>query len=211
MVDYLEAVRRDGAATLRLCSGDPTRAIASCPGWTATDLVNHLVETFAGTITGFGEDSAAGPDEALARALDLLVPSSDEARAVAQECAIHRWDASVAFDVDYSIEAALAVDSIPSFFEEAWPMLLDHLGRPAGHGETLHLHRTDGEGEWLVTLGDRPVVTGGHHKADVAVRGTASDLLLWLWGRMDPPEIHGDRSVLEGIRNPAGRFLSPGF
>lgn len=211
MVNYVEAVRRDAAATFQLCGGDPERVIASCPGWTATDLVNHLVETFAGTVTGFGEAEGVGPEEALRRALDALVPGSDEARAVAQECAIHRWDASVAFGVDYSVEPELAADSIPSFFEEAWPMLLDYLGRPAGHGETLHLHRTDGEGEWLVTLDHRPVVTGGHHKADVAVRGTASDLLLWLWGRMDPPEIQGDRAVLEGIRNPAGRFLSPGF
>lgn len=211
MLDYVAAIRRDASATYELCGRDPSRYIESCPGWTAADVVNHLLETFAGTITGFGDATGVSPDDALARAVEIVVPGSDEAKAVAQECAIHRWDAATAFGVEYSVEPELACDAIPSFFEDAWPMLLDYLRRPAGHGETLHLHRTDGEGEWLVTLDERPVVSVGHHKADAAVRGTASDLLLWLWGRMDPPEIIGDRAVLEGIRNPAGRFLSPGF
>ena len=211
MLDYLAAVRRDATATVELCAQDLARPIVSCPEWTAADLVNHLVETFAGAIPNFGDATGVDVDTALARAQDMLDNASEEARAVAQECAIHRWDAAQAFGVDYSVEPELACDSIPSFFEDAWPMLLDYLKRPAGTGQTLHLHRTDGEGEWLVTLAERPVVTLEHLKADVAVRGTASDLLLWLWGRMDPPEVFGDVSVLESIRNPTGRFLSPGF
>ncbi len=214
MVDYLAAVRRDAGAIFEMCGAEPGRAIPSCPGWTAADLTTHLLDTFAGEIAGYPDPAdELAPPEALEVALDLLSrdPRSDVARAVAQESAVHRWDAACAFAIDYSVEPELACDSIPSFFEDAWPMLLDYLKRPAGSGQTLHLHRTDGEGEWLVTLSERPVVTREHRKADVAVRGTASDLLLWLWGRMDPPEVLGDVSVLEGIRNPAGRFLSPGF
>lgn len=214
MVDYVAAVRRDAGAIFELCASEPARTIASCPGWTAADVVAHLIDTFAGEIAGYGEIAGElAPPEALQVALDLLSrdPTSEIARAVAQESAVHRWDATSAFGVDYSVEPELACDSIPSFFEDAWPLLLDYLKRPAGTGQTLHLHRTDGEGEWLVTLADRPIVTREHRKADVAVRGTASDLLLWLWGRMDPPEVLGDVTVLEAIRNPAGRFLSPGF
>lgn len=214
MVDYIAAVRRDAGAIFELCATDPGRAVTSCPGWTAADVSSHLVEMFAGEIAGYPERAGemAG-SEVLDVALDLLSadPESDTARALAQESAIHRWDAACAFGLDYSVESELACDSIPSFFEDAWPMLLDYLKRPAGTGQTIHLHRTDGEGEWLVTLAERPIVTREHRKADVAVRGTASDLLLWLWGRMDPPEVHGDVGVLESIRNPAGRFLSPGF
>ena len=210
-MDYVAAIERDAAATFELCSRDPARRITSCPEWTAKDLVEHLIETFEGTITGFGEGTGLPPEAALKRAVEVVVPGSDEAKAVAQECAIHRWDAAQAFDVEYSVDPELAVDSIPSFFIDAWPLLLDYLKRPAGTGQTVHLHRTDGEGEWLVTLDHRPVVTQEHARADVAVRGTASDLVLWLWGRMEPPEVHGDVSVLESIRNPHGRFLSPGF
>ena len=213
-IDYVAAIRRDAAATFELCAQEPTRVIPSCPGWTAADVTNHLLETFAGEVQGYRELAGdLGPSDALGVALDLISkdPRSEIARAVAQESAVHRWDAASAFGLDYSVEPELACDSIPSFFEDAWPLLLDYLKRPAGTGQTLHLHRTDGEGEWLVTLAERPVVSLGHRKADVAVRGTASELLLWLWGRTDPPEVHGDVSVLEGMRNPAGRFLSPGF
>lgn len=214
MIDFVEAVRRDAGAIFELCATEPGRAIPACPEWTAADLTAHLLEMFAGEIAGY-EELARGlaPPEALEVALGLLAqdPTSETARAMAHESAIHRWDAAGAFGRDYSIEPELACDAIPSFFEDAWPMLLDYLKRPAGTGQTLHLHRTDGEGEWLVTLAERPIVTREHRKADVAVRGSASDLLLWLWGRMDPPEVLGDVTVLEGIRNPRGRFLSPGF
>ena len=38
-----------------------------------------------------------------------------------------------------------------------------------------------------------------HAKGDVAVRGTASDLVLMLWNRVDPGqlELHGDRAGLD--------------
>jgi hypothetical protein len=38
-----------------------------------------------------------------------------------------------------------------------------------------------------------------HAKGDVAVRGTASDLVLMLWNRVDPGglELHGDRNGLD--------------
>jgi hypothetical protein len=209
---YLDAIRRDGGTTIELIDRGPSEPIESCPGWTAADLGFHLVETFEGTCTDFGSAEGMSPAAALERALEVLPANAlEEAQAVAQECAIHRWDAATAFGQPYEVEPELACDSIPSFFEDAWPMLLDHLDRPAGTGQTLHLHRTDGEGEWLVTLDHRPVVTVEHRKADVAVRGSASDLLLWLWGRIDPPEIHGDRTVLESIATQGSPHLSPGF
>ena len=75
--------------------------------------------------------------------------------------------------------------------------------RLTGHGETVHLHQTDGDGEWIVTLGDRITVERGHTKADTAVRGTGSDLLLMLWRRVPP-------SQLEVLGQPANleRFLA---
>ncbi len=59
---------------------------------------------------------------------------------------------------------------------------------------TIHLHCTDGEGEWLITrAGDDVVVTREHAKGDVAARGTASDLLLFLWGRVPATDARGVR------------------
>ena len=212
-MDYLAAIRRDATAVFELCSRDPARPIPSCPGWSAADLQEHLIDTFRGEISGFDEgDADMDARQAVERAVEQLQQNGSTGRDAAHECAVHRWDAFQAFGVDYAIEPELACDGVEEFFDAAWPMLLDHLKRPAGNGETLRLQRSDGPGHWLVTLAERPVVardaTGAH---DVEVRASASDLVLWLWGRMDPPEVHGDRSVLERMRNPASRFLSPGF
>jgi predicted lipid carrier protein YhbT len=64
----------------------------------------------------------------------------------------------------------------------------------------VHLHCTDLDGEWLVTLtSPRPTVERVHAKGDVAARGTASDLDLFLWGRIggDALEVFGDRELLD--------------
>ena len=54
-------------------------------------------------------------------------------------------------------------------------------------------------GEWLARLTpDGVVVTAEHAKGDVAARGTASDLLLFLYGRVPAHdlEVFGDSSLL---------------
>ena len=63
---------------------------------------------------------------------------------------------------------------------------------------TLHLHQTDGEGEWMLSsLNDQLVVGNEHAKGDAAARGTASDLALLVWGRRQPTvEVFGDEAVL---------------
>ena len=77
-----------------------------------------------------------------------------------------------------------------------------------GNGETLHLHCTDGEGEWLVRLDPDGVSSSHEHaKGDVAARGTASDLLLFLYGRVDPEqlEVFGDASLLATLERREAR------
>ena len=122
-------------------------------------------------------------------------------RRMALETAVHRWDAQLALGVPKPIEPGLAVEGI----EETYDVLLAHRRRrtPAvliGRGETYHLHRTDGPGEWLVEfLPEQPVVRREHAKGDIALRGSASDLLLWLWQRMpaDQLEVFGDATLIE--------------
>jgi hypothetical protein len=77
-------------------------------------------------------------------------------------------------------------------------------GEPrVGAGESFHLHRTDGEGEWLIRFeGNDVQVSREHARAGVALRGSASDLFLYLWGRIpySALDVVGDTSLLERYR-----------
>jgi predicted lipid carrier protein YhbT len=67
----------------------------------------------------------------------------------------------------------------------------------------VHLHCTDTEGEWVVARRDGALtVTPEHAKGDVAARGGASELLLFLWGRTpaDALEVFGDADLLARFR-----------
>lgn len=138
--------------------------------------------------------------------LDRLAPSftgpqpvSWWVRRMAQELAMHRWDVQATLGSPDPIDAPLARDGIDEVFEVFAPLRLD-LDRLGGTGQTMHLHATDVEGEWLCELGPAAVTwRHGHEKGDVAARGPVSDLLLLLWGRLPPSrlQLFGDASILE--------------
>jgi len=121
-------------------------------------------------------------------------------RRMAHETAVHRWDAQLAYGGPDPVEADLASDGIDENFEVMLPSRRRRATHPRqGGGETYHFHRLDGPGEWLVRFApEGPVVTREHAKGDVAVRGTASDLLLFLWRRLsaDQLEVFGDADLL---------------
>ena len=120
------------------------------------------------------------------------------ARRQANETAVHRWDAQSAARTTEPIERDLAVDGIDEFFALI-PFWRGASQLPGG-GESIHLHATDGEGEWLVRLGtDGLVVSREHAKGDVALRAPASQLLLFLYGRAgtDGAEVFGDATLLD--------------
>ena len=94
------------------------------------------------------------------------------------ETAVHAWDATAAAGTAEAVPAAVAVDGIDEHLEVFVPRFFDTAAF-GGTGETMHLHATDGDGEWLVRFDpDAVVVRREHAKGDVAARGTASDLLL---------------------------------
>jgi len=121
-------------------------------------------------------------------------------RRMAQETAVHRWDAERADGgVAAPIEADLAVDGIDELFDLFFGRRPD--GAPAPPG-SLHLHATDAAGEWVVRSdGSELTVAREHAKGDAAVRGPASDLLLALWRRLDLDtlDVVGDRATAEAI------------
>jgi uncharacterized protein (TIGR03083 family) len=71
-----------------------------------------------------------------------------------------------------------------------------HKGRSA----SFHMHRTDGEGEWMLRVeGGQVTVEAGHGKADVAFRGPGEGLYWVYMGRGKPEdlgvEVHGDPAL----------------
>lgn len=76
-----------------------------------------------------------------------------------------------------------------------------HKGKTA----SFHLHRTDGEGEWVVRAEAGEVRhTRGHDRADVALRGPAEGLYWVIMGRGRPQdhgiEIHGDTALAAAFK-----------
>jgi uncharacterized protein (TIGR03083 family) len=120
-------------------------------------------------------------------------------RRMAQETLMHRWDGEAARGAPRPLDGQLAVDGIDERFANL-PATMQRTGTPmTGDGETVHLHCTDEEGEWLVRLTpDGPEITRTHAKGDVAARGSASDLLLLVYGRVAPErvDVFGDVDLL---------------
>ena len=120
-------------------------------------------------------------------------------RRQANEVAVHRWDAELAAGDPTPIDNELAADGVDERLD-----MLRLFDAITGTGETIHLHCTDIDGEWVVTLSDEgPRTERVHAKSDVAVRGTASDLDLFVCGRVDATafEVFGDAQLLERFQS----------
>ena len=98
----------------------------------------------------------------------------------------------------------LAADAINEWIE-LMVVQVDRQAPPVERGRTLHLHATDAglgpTGEWtIVNDEDGPSWSHEHGKGDVALRGTAEDLLLAIVRRRDVAdgdiEVFGDTDGL---------------
>jgi uncharacterized protein (TIGR03083 family) len=123
-------------------------------------------------------------------------------RRITHETYVHRIDAELTAGVPVTdADPVIAVDGVDEFCDIMIPQAV---GQPInGDGSTLHFHATDAEGEWLLTLhADRVDVARGHAKGDAAVRGTARDLLLMMWGRepLGAVEHFGNESVIDTFK-----------
>lgn len=187
------------------------RPVPTCPDWTVADLVVHIggVWGWAARIVASGE-RAERPDPPSDRSdASLLAWARGEAgtllstlgaadpdaacwtfgppstarfwfRRQALETVLHAWDVEHALGGPGAIDPEVAADGVDEQLSVIVPRALR---RSPGDwaGQTVHLHRTDGDGEWVVRLGPggEVVTERAHAKADLALRGSAE--ALWLW------------------------------
>ncbi len=161
-------------------------------------------------------DWVAGATAALLAQLEATTPDTEcwtwypddttvgfWARRMAHETLIHRWDAERGAGVEVvPMDPAVASDGVDEMLE-SFVGLTRVLFEAPGAGESAHLHCTDTEGEWLICFPapSERVVTREHAKGDVAFRGAAEALLLFLWGRDGGEvEVVGDPAVADRWR-----------
>jgi uncharacterized protein (TIGR03083 family) len=231
--EYLDAITRESAALADAAERVGLDApVPSCPEWTVADLLVHLggVQQWARVMVEqraterISRRGLPGPAEGAdpvawfrdqASALVATLSATDPATPVwswtddhtaafwfrrqANEAAVHRWDAELAAGNAVELDVALAADGV----DESLTML-SFRNDVTGNGETVHVHCTDTEGEWLVTLAaDGPAIERVHSKGDAAARGTASALDLFVWGRVAPDtlEVFGDVALLQRLQD----------
>lgn len=229
VAQQIARLRREGEALARAAESGPLDArVPGCPGWDVEALLRHVgdVHRWATTIVRERRQERlrqdfAGPDdpagligwyrEGHLALVDVLEAAFEDetfwhwgpapsalafwARRQANETAVHRCDAESARGAITPLGTGDALDGV----DEWLGLLPSRRLRTAGGGRTLHLHATDGDGEWVVTLNDGVAVTRGHARADCALRGRASDLFLWSMNRQgaEPLEVLGDRGLLD--------------
>jgi uncharacterized protein (TIGR03083 family) len=130
-------------------------------------------------------------------------------RRMALETTIHRWDAQMAVGRAEPVETRLAADGVTEVIDSWLPS-----GRRRGPTDrygVVQLTATDIDESWLVRLRGEggmalldtdTLLDADDPHARVFARGTASDLLLSLYGRIpfDVLEVSGDSSLLAALR-----------
>ncbi len=130
-------------------------------------------------------------------------------RRMAHETAVHRWDAQIAVGLTDPIETKLAADGITEVLDTWLPA-----GRRRGPRDRtgiVALRATDIEQEWHVRLRGEGIALldtntlfddDAHQHERAIAAGTASDLLLALYGRVsfEVLDLAGDQRLIEALR-----------
>jgi uncharacterized protein (TIGR03083 family) len=229
--EYIAVLRDRSAALVASARTDLEAPVPSCPGWTVAELLSHVGATWgwAAAIVRAGArvDPPAVPDgvrgtelvgwaeEQSHQVIEALETADADSncwtfglprsrlfwfRRQALETAVHAWDGQRAVGHPEAIDPELACDGVDEFLAVMLPRQIQRHSH-GWTGQSLHLHRTDGDGEWTVRLGPGTAVAAvrAHDKGDVALRGPASSIYLWCVGRLPSSdlEVLGDRTVAD--------------
>jgi uncharacterized protein (TIGR03083 family) len=231
--DHLDVLAAHARSLAAAATGAMAVPVPTCPEWTVADLVVHvgMVWGWAAEIVTTGERAQRGEPPTLRSDAELREWAEGEAerlvaalraadpdapcwtfgpppaarfwfRRQALETVLHAWDLQAAVGTPRSFEPAVAADGIDEHLSVHVPRSL-RAHPDSWSGETVHLHCTDAEGEWLVRLGPGASASTerAHAKADVALRGTAGSLWLWCTNRAPADalgiECLGDATVAE--------------
>jgi uncharacterized protein (TIGR03083 family) len=120
-------------------------------------------------------------------------------RRMALETAVHRWDAESAHGQAVGFELEVAVDGIDEMLTVMGPVE-PPADLPTG---VVVVRATDDDATWAVRLAPGLIDPGGPVPAtpDAVVEGTASGLLLALWGRVPPDSLttSGDAALVAAL------------
>ena len=217
----IEVARSDLEAAVPTCGDWKLRDLAGHMGW-VHGLVGSYVASRATEPLG-KEQMPQVPDDdsvvdfaaaSLGRLVDALASIEPETpvwnwsprpdagfyfRRMLHETSVHRWDAENAVGVTGPVDGEHGRDGVDEFFEFVLPNAQKRKRRDLPSG-SLHLHRTDGEGEWIVRAdGDDVVFEHAHVKGDAAVRGPGGALFLAMWNRLrtddDSLSVAGDEAT----------------
>lgn len=131
--------------------------------------------------------------------------SGGVARHQVQEVAVHTYDAQLTVGTPRSLPDEVALDGVEEFLstccstDVAWPHEAAAVDYHAAEGRSWRL-RLSGDGARVARLA-APAAGEDAATVHASVRGTASDLVLLLYGRisLDSAKLQGDRRVLEQL------------
>ncbi|MCQ3814292.1 MAG: maleylpyruvate isomerase N-terminal domain-containing protein [Acidimicrobiia bacterium] len=208
----------DGQRLIEAASRDLNAQVPACPKWTNEELLTHMSIVWTGIAAQVRQTAAAripwkqlpkqSPQEALTQVVTTLSETDPKTqlwtwgtdhtvrffiRRAHLETTIHRVDAEQAVEDQTPVPAADSIDGVDELFTEVLAARERIL--PSG---TLHLHQTDGAGEFMLAAVDGSIsVSHEHAKGDAAIRATAEELFLCAWGRrsLDGLQLFGDIDI----------------
>ena len=202
----IEVARADLEAAVPTCGDWKLRDLAGHMGW-VHGLVGSYVASRATEPLGREQMPRVPEDDSvvdfaaasLGRLVDALAgiepgtpvwnwsPRPDAGfyfRRMLHETSVHRWDAENSLGAAGPVDGEQGGDGVDEFFDFVLPNAQKRTRRELPPG-SLHLHRTDGDGEWIVKAnGDEVVLEHAHVKGDAALRGAGGALFLAMWSRL---------------------------
>ncbi|HEX2295397.1 MAG TPA: maleylpyruvate isomerase family mycothiol-dependent enzyme [Actinomycetota bacterium] len=217
-LDYTAHLRSDGEKMAVAVARDLDAHVPTCPAWNVAKLTIHTGGHHRWVADAVRKRGGV-PDEPRKPGLrgdalvewfragwrdlaDLLDGVADDEpawswsgdnragfwrRRTALETLVHRWDAENAVGDATALDPELSTDGV----DEMLFVMVGQGGAYRGPGIRVAIDCSDTGARWGLDLvdGEPPHASAGAAHGDVAVRGAAADVLLFLWGRRGPGSV----------------------